>query len=382
MLETPGCSAPGRLALPNPATEVTCIVLLLAVLGFAVARPRGLPEVVAAAPAAGLVVAVGALPWSAAADELRALLPVVAFLAAVLVLADVCDEEGLFTAAGAFLAQASGGHPRRLLALVFLVASAVTAVLGLDATVVLLTPVIVVTALGLRVRARPHVYACAHLANTASLLLPVSNLTNLLALTSSGLSFAGFAARMALPWAAAIGLEYLAFRRFFRNDLQDRVPVPAGARATVPVVPLVVLAGVLAGFVVSSPLGIDPAWVAATGAVVLAGRGLARGRLTVSRVVRAASMDLCVFVLALGVVIRAVQAGGVGRLVRTLVPAGASLPTLFAVAGLAALLANLLNNVPAALLLLPIAAGGGAGPVLATLVGVNIGPNATYTGSL
>ena len=59
---------------------------------------------------------------------------------------------------------------------VFVVASLVTAVLSLDATVVLLTPVVFATADRLGVRAKPHVYACTHLANTASLLLPVSNL--------------------------------------------------------------------------------------------------------------------------------------------------------------------------------------------------------------
>ena len=65
-----------------------------------------------------------------------------------------------------------------------------TAVLSLDATVVLLTPVVLATAARLRLPARPHVYACGHLANSASSLLPVSNLTNLLAFAASGLSFA------------------------------------------------------------------------------------------------------------------------------------------------------------------------------------------------
>ena len=69
-----------------------------------------------------------------------------------------------------------GARPVRLLALVFAVASAVTAVLSLDATVVLLTPVVLTTVARLRLRAKPHAYACTHLANSASLLLPVSNL--------------------------------------------------------------------------------------------------------------------------------------------------------------------------------------------------------------
>ena len=80
--------------------------------------------------------------------------------------------------------------------------------LSLDATVLLLTPVVFATAAQVRARPRPHVYACMHLANTGSLLLPVSNLTNLLAFTASGLTFARFAGLMAAAWVVAIAVEY------------------------------------------------------------------------------------------------------------------------------------------------------------------------------
>jgi len=76
--------------------------------------------------------------------------------------------------------------------------------ISLDATVVLLTPVVLLTAQTLRVRPRPHVYACTHLANSASLLLPIANLTNLLAFAASGLAFTRFAGLMTLPWLVAI----------------------------------------------------------------------------------------------------------------------------------------------------------------------------------
>jgi arsenical pump membrane protein len=109
---------------------------------------------------------------------------------------------------------------------VFAVAAVITAVLSLDATVVLLTPVVFATAARLAARPRPHVYACTHLSNTASLLLPVSNLTNLLAFAASGLSFTRFAALMTLPWVVAVGTEYLVFRRFFATDLDAAAQVP------------------------------------------------------------------------------------------------------------------------------------------------------------
>jgi len=88
------------------------------------------------------------------------------------------------------------------------------------------------------------------------------------------------------------------------------------------------------------------------------------------------------FVLALGLVVKALSIHGLGSLVTHLVPGGTSLGSLLLIALVAAVLANLINNLPAVLLLLPAVVGAGAGPVLAVLIGVNAGPNLTYVGSL
>ena len=354
-------------------------------LAWAVVRPRDWPEAVAAVPAAILVTVTGAVPVHAAVAEARRLGPVVGFLAAVLVLAQLCADEGLFQACGAWMARGSGGRPRRLLAQVFGVAAVTTAVLSLDATVVLLTPVVFATAARLEVRARPHVYACTHLANSASLLLPVSNLTNLLAFAASGLAFGRFAALMALPWLAAIAVEYLVLRCFFAADLAAGarpVPVRPEAEPAVPVFAVAVVAVTLAGFAVASAAGVSPAWAALAGAAVLAARALARRRATVVQLARSADVPFLAFVVSLAIVVAAVTGNGLGQVLRPLLPAGTSLPALLAIAGLAAALANLINNLPAVLVLLPLAAPAGAGAVLAVLLGVNIGPNLTYTGSL
>jgi len=360
------------------------VAALVIVLGWAVWRPRGLPEAVAAVPAALLVIATGAISAHDAGEQARRLGPVIGFLAAVLVLAQLCDDEGLFRACGAWLASAAAGRPQRLLALVFAVAAVTTAVLSLDATVILLTPVVFATAARLEARARPYLYACTHLSNSGSLLLPVSNLTNLLAFAASGLSFGRFAGLMALPWLAVIGTEYVVFRRFFASDLAaGGHPAPATGEAPgVPLFTLTVVAATLAGFVLASAAGVNPAWAALAGVVVLGARALKQRRTSVAALARAADAPFLLFVLSLGIVVEAVTGNGLGGALRPLVPAGTSLPALLGIAALAAALANMINNLPAVLILLPLAAPGGPAAILAVLLGVNIGPNLTYTGSL
>jgi arsenical pump membrane protein len=353
------------------------------VLACAVARPRGWSEAVFAVPAALVVIAAGAISLRAVATELELLGPVIGFLAAVLVLAQLCDDEGLFRACGAWMARTAARRPRRLLVQVFCIAAVITAVLSLDATVVLLTPVVFATAARLGVRAKPHVYACTHLSNTASLLLPVSNLTNLLAFAASGLSFARFAGLMALPWIVAVAVEYVAFRWFFAADLDVVAEVGSEAeRAEWPVFAVIVVAATLVGFLLTSAVGVNPAWAAAAGAAVLAARALARRRTTPAAIARAAAIPFLAFVLALGIVVRAVLDNGLAAALGHVVIGDTGLVSLLGVAAAAAVLANLVNNLPAVLVLLPLAAPAGPAAVLAVLIGVNIGPNLTYAGSL
>jgi arsenical pump membrane protein len=361
------------------AEAVSVAVLGVALLG-AIVRPLGWYEAVFAVPGALLLVLLGVVPWSRVDATVRELGPTVLFLAGILLFGHLCAEAGVFDYLGAVAAQVSGGRPPRLLATVVALAAGVTAVLTLDATVVLLTPVVRRTTRRLRVPSRPHLYACAHLANSGSLLLPVSNLTNLLAFTATGLSFVHFAALMVLPWLVACALDGLALRWYFRGDLRtsssEYVERPRPPRYA-----LTILGLTVAGFVVTSAAGLSPAWAAWAGVVVLAAPALRARRTTPWVLAGEANPGFVLFVLALGVIFEGVRAGGLATALGHLVPDGTSLPALIATALLAAALANLINNIPATLALLPLVAGSPLA-ALAMLVGVNLGPNLTFVGSL
>ncbi|MGW5522857.1 SLC13 family permease [Gordonia sp. NPDC003950] len=361
---------------------------LFGVVGVAVSARRMSPAVVAV-PAAVVLVVLGVVSWSQAGDELSFIGPTIGFLAAMFVVAEVCAQEGVFAWIGSVLARVSRGSPQRLLGLVFVAAAVTTAVLSIDTTIVLLTPVAVATARRIGAKVAPAGAATAHLANSASTLLPVSNLTNLLAFSATGLGFLGFAGLMAGPWIVAIVVEYVLFRWFFADDLRvvreqearDPDPHPAPSRPA-PVVTLLLLGALLLGFVVAEPLGVPLSVVAAIGAAVMLVAPLRRAPLpTVIRAGRALNVPFLAFVAALGIIILPIRLGPIGDAITTLIPSGDGILALLTVAALAAVVANLLNNLPATLLLIPLVAHE-PGLALAMLLGVNIGPNLAYFGSL
>ncbi|GAA1971233.1 ArsB/NhaD family transporter [Nocardioides panacihumi] len=370
--------------LSSTVADASGVVALVALLVVAHRHPRPRVEALAALGAGALVLASGLVSPTEAREAVRPLLPVVAFLVTILVVAEMCARAGVFDAAAHLVRRHSRGRPVSLFAGTFVLAAIVTTVLSLDATVVLVTPVAVAAAIGIRSSPRPVAYACLRMANSASLLLPVSNLTNLLAMPHLDLTFAGFAVRMAPALAAVLLVEYVGLRLLFRRELAEpghEMP-PDVESPRLERVPVVVVSLMLLGFAVASPLGVEPAWVSAVAAAVLVGWARHRRLASWPAAAHAAHPSFALFVLALGVVVAGLAQGFLGDAVQRLLPSDASYASLLEVAALATVAAALLTNLSATLLLVPLLEPLGTDVILAALVGLGVGSGLTWTGSL
>ena len=282
-----------------------------------------------------------------------------------------------------------------LYGLVFLVGTLVTATLSLDATAIVLTPIVYGMAVRLRLDPLPFMFACVYTANTASLFLPVSNLTGLLAYGAFDLGFARFALVMFLPAVLAVATNFLIFAWIFRKDL-------AGAYETKlsPFVPengaffrlaAGAVAGVLVAFFLAPVLGVPIGLVALAAGTVTTGAARLAGWVSLGEVARSVSWGVIVLVVGLFLVVQGVENAGLAALVERAFAADAPGDGLAQILGVTvgtALGSNVINNVPMTVLALgaidPLVAEGtlGIATVYAVVVGTSIGPNLTTVGSL
>lgn len=304
--------------------------------------------------------------------DLGSLAGIIAFLVAMTVLARACADEGLFSSLGGHVARGASGSSRTLLTYAVAAAAVVTATLSLDATVVLLTPVLLAAS-----TRRAYAYASVRLANSGSTLLPVSNLTNLLAFGSTGLTFLGFAWAMLPVWIVAVVAEWAVLRVWFRDEVREPSPPPVDVQR-VPLVPVTVVVLVLIGL----GSGLTPWIPAALGAFVLGVRALARRLSTWRDLLDAANLPLAALILGWAFAVAWLGTTPLGDRIDDVVPSGDGVGSLLAVALVAMVAANVVNNLPATLLLLPAAASAGPAPILALLIGVNVGANLTLIGSV
>jgi len=218
------------IALVPHAQILLGLVIFLVVMALAIFRPGGPNETWPAVGGAVALLALGLLSPTNFVGAARDTIGVLLFLFGMMLISTVLEMSGLFAWAAAYAARANGGSSRRLLVNVFVLGAAVTALLSLDVTVIILTPVVYATVVALRVDPLPFLYACTFVANTGSLLFPMSNLTNLLIVDRLGLPFWQFARMMALPEVVAVATNAGIFLWLFR----DRLPRQFSAAASFP----------------------------------------------------------------------------------------------------------------------------------------------------
>lgn len=361
--------------------------LLAATVLLVLVRPGGVGEAWWGAAGGALALALGLVGPGEALGALGEMREAFMLLAGMVLLGGVAGRAGFFEGVAALAARAGGGRTGRLFLMVFLAGSAVTAVLSLDATAVVLTPVVCAMVARLGLPLLPFAFACVYAANTASLFLPVSNLTNLLAYDALDLGFLRFAAVMLLPGALAVAANAAVLGALFRRELAGGYRLcgfepenPAFLRLSA-----AALAGVLVALPAASALGVPAGPVALAGGAGLAAAALARGWMGTGEAVRCVPWGLLALVAGLFVVVRAAGDAGLARLPEQLLlrlSAEGGLAGLLGVAAVAALGSNLINNLPLLALSLEAAGRAGEPAVYALLLGTDIGPNLAFTGSL
>ncbi|MCZ9882912.1 SLC13 family permease [Arthrobacter sp. B2a2-09] len=342
--------------------------------------------------AGAVAIATGALPFTDLMALVDRVAPILLFVVAMTVVTELCSEAGVFLWTARRLRYWGRGYSILLWLFLAVFATLSTVFLSLDTTAVLLTPVVVSVTRQAGLPALPFALTTVWLANTASLLLPISNLTNLLAQHSlGGITPGAFAGLMWAPSLVAILVPLAFIAIVFRRDLRNRysrIPVrrirpdqSAGAESRPAAADRVLLgcsAVVLALLLPALVSGV-PVWIPALAGAVVLGVVFAFRR---SRVLKVSLIpwSLLLFASGLFLVMEAARHLGAPVLLGQLAGQGQGFPDLIRLAATGAAGSNVLNNLPAYLLAEPLA--GTPVRMAALLIGVNAGPLITPWASL
>ncbi|MDR7037613.1 MULTISPECIES: arsenic transporter [Methylobacterium] len=377
-------------ALGLPLNLATWTIAALATLGV-ILRPFSWPEAIWAVTGALLLVVLGLMPWQVALEGVAKGTDVYLFLVGMMLLSEIARKEGLFDWLAAHAVRAAKGSATRLFLLVYVVGTVVTVFLSNDACAVVLTPAVFAATKAAGVEEPlPYLFICAFIANAASFVLPISNPANLVVFAEHMPPLGQWLATFTLPSILAITATYVALR------LTQNARLRGQRVATEVETPALRLGGRLAGagivatgaaLIGASAAGIDlglPTFVAglATTLLVLL---INRGGLVA--VVRDVSWSVLPLVAGLFVLVEALEKTGILRMLADLLKRAAQgdpAATAWAGGALVALGSNLVNNLPAGLLAGASVQAAGVPQTVAgaILIGVDLGPNLSVTGSL
>jgi arsenical pump membrane protein len=371
------------------AANLTWGIAALATAGV-ILRPWGLPEAVWSVTGAAVLVFARLLPPGVAWHGVLRGTDVYLFLIGMMLLAELARKEGLFDWLAAHAAIRAQGSGARLFTLIYLVGTVVTVFLSNDATAVVLTPAVAAVARTARAMTPlPYLLVCAFIANAASFVLPISNPANLVIYGSHMPPLLQWLPRYALPSLAAILSTYAVLRLTQRDALRQTIAtdievphLPDGGR--IAGAGIVATAAVLmVASALDWQLGLPTCLAGLAAAVAV----LARTKGSPLEVARGISWGVLPLVAGLFVLVEALDATGVIRLLADQLRAAAAHSVTEAAWGTGIVLAlacNLMNNLPAGLVAGTAVQAAQAAPHVtgAVLIGVDLGPNLSITGSL
>jgi arsenical pump membrane protein len=369
---------------------LTWAIAAASVVGLIV-RPKGTPEALWPSLGALALVVFSLLPPSEALAAVLSGTDVYLFLIGMMLLAELARGEGLFDWLAAYAVRHAGGSARRLFLLIYGVGALVTIFLSNDATAVVLTPAVYAAAKRANTAPLPYLFACAFIANAASFVLPISNPANLVVFGAQLPALPAWLGQFGASAVVSIVLTYAALRVAQRAQLREPVcetvaPQPLGKQGRIAAA-AIALTGIVLLICSSVNLRLGlPTCLAGCCACFLT-----RARSTTHnapwRLLRHISWSILPLVAGLFVLVRGVEDTGALSALAGFISTKASaapLPTAFGTGLLVALAGNLVNNLPMGLF--AGAAGAGAhwpaAVNAAVLIGVDLGPNMSVTGSL
>jgi arsenical pump membrane protein len=374
--------------MTKSAVAIWAIALLAT--GGVVVRPWRLPEAVWAVLGALALVGFGLLPWNDALRGVQRGLDVYLFLIGMMLLAELARQEGLFDWLAALAVEHAQGSPQRLFMLVYLVGTLVTVFLSNDATAVVLTPAVYAATRAAGATPLPYLFICAFIANSASFVLPISNPANLVIFGGRMPSLLAWLAQFAGPSLAAIVVTYAMLRLTQRRVLHDEkiareVLRPAlGHGGRMAACGIAAVAVVLLGCsAFDLPLGLATFVCGGASAAIV----LAMNRQSPWPVLRHVSWSVIPLVAGLFVLVEGLNRTGAIATLSEMLKEAVAASTAGAAWGagiVVALACNLMNNLPAGLIAGSVLAADQAPAQVtgAVLIGVDLGPNLSITGSL
>lgn len=363
--------------------------------GLMVFRPRGIKEGVAGALGALMMILAGLVSYKDIIDVLRDTGGILVMLLAMMIISIIVDEAGFFHWAANHSVRLAKGNGRRLFLNTFIMGTIITTIISNDATALIITPIVFSFVSLLGINPIPFLLACTFIADTASLSLPVSNLTNLLVYHQMELSFIPYILAMALPTLVAIVINYLVFYLIFKKEIpinyveaiSEDNPIKHKGFFWVSTIGLFLI---VIGYVIGSWLNVPLVYIALIGASLLMLAGRYFKQIEEKQILSQVSWSVLIFVVGMFIVVRGIQNTGLPQLVGNLIikqSDGSLLKAILYTAGGTALGSNVINNVPMDMMMISVLRSvpieGWTTPLAySTILGAGLGPNLTIIGSL